>query len=134
MAMPIWSAIGIFANAFALALSGFANIIVCFYSESPLDTVLNVLALFFIVDCDNLIVSMYECFRFKNALLRIIEASQQDKDIKVSVELPRFLSSVLKFVTGLLIVVRVFLLVSPVFILVCKLGVPFDGDGRTART
>lgn len=111
---------------------GFATIIVCLYSESPLDTVLNALALFFIVDCDDLLVHKYDYIKFKSELSHVLESSKYDESLKVSMKTPRF-SNILKFVTGLLVVVRVFLLVSPAFILVCKLGVAFDSAGRKGR-
>ena len=54
---PIWIGIGMVANAISLMFFGLVSVVVTYSAETPLDIVLNSLALFFLIQIDNGVVS-----------------------------------------------------------------------------
>ncbi len=129
MVRPVWSAIGVITNAVALMACGLVSIIVIYSSETPIDTVLNSLALYFIVDIDDLLVDKYDYDRLKSAMTRILEASRADRDMQIATELPNKFRWLLMSVSKLLIVVKLVVLLSPVYIVTCK-GLGFEPSTR----
>ena len=129
MRRPVWSAIGVITNAVALAMCGVVSVIVIYSSETPIDTVLNSVALYFIVDIDDLLVDKYDFNRLKSAMTRILEASRADKDMAIATELPTKFRWLLMSVSKLLLVVKFLVLLSPVYIVTCK-GLGFEPSNR----
>lgn len=119
MPQPAWCAIGLILNAFALSICGFVSVIVIYYSEDPLELVLNSFALFFIADIDDLLVDKFDFQRNKDRLKRALEHYRGNETLEVSSELPGF-HRALFTAHRLVDLVKVVLLFSPAYIIVCK--------------
>ena len=68
-----WLGAGLTVNGFSLVWSGLVSIIIIYEAESAVDIVLNALALFFIVDIDNDIVSPDEKEFVELRIKRLLE-------------------------------------------------------------
>ena len=93
---------------------------------------LNSLALFFIFDIDDLIVDVFDYDRLKNALKPILEASQADESMRVTVDIKRF-GPILRAVSILLVIAKISVLLSVPYVAVCKIGIPIDSNNMRGR-
>ena len=121
---PQWCGIGQLANGLALCWSGLVSIAVIYYSETPLDIVLNSLALFFLIEIDDQLLDKYDYERnletFKQKLDVVSTGGANDDTENVSlISYPHF-ARPLTFVTSCISTVKLLVLASTIFIAVCK--------------
>lgn len=114
-----WSVLGVVFNILSLSICGAVSIIVIYVTEEPLEIVLNALAIFFLLEVDNILVDKPDFKANKPKLQGCLERSDDDPSLPVVVHFNRFLYSVRAAEVFSGLVLRM-LLVSPVYVLVCK--------------
>jgi len=118
MKFPSACGVGVMMNGFALIGSGLCSVAIVYASETPIDVVLNSLALFFVVDIDDQLVDKgdYErnVMRFSNELDRL----KREKVPPIK-PYPSFRTPII-VIHYLLQFTKYVVLVSPVYMLVCK--------------
>lgn len=114
-----WSVLGVVFNILSLSICGALSIIVIYVTEEPLEIVLNALAIFFLLEVDNILVDKPDFKANMPKLQGCLERSDDDPSLPVVVHFDRFLYSVRAAEVFSGLVLRM-LLVSPVYVLVCK--------------
>lgn len=118
MRSPNWCVAGMALNIFSLSVCGIVSVIVIYRSDSPLDIVLNSLALFFVLDIDDLLVDKTDFTLGKYLMGRVKEQCKDHEDVYPSI--PYKFRWVLIANEVLLAITQLCVLIAPVYIGICK--------------
>jgi len=117
---PVYSAIGLIANKMALALAGVASVVVVYYTDNPLEIVLNSLALFFLCDLDDALVETNDYQRCAGTMRLAIKKVENEDSTEDAIVPYSSFSCSLKLAGVLLSLSEGLVSLSPLYIAICK--------------
>lgn len=111
--------LGYFVNVYSLCACALVVLIVVYHSKEPLEIVLNSLAIFFVLDIDNLLVSKVDLAHHKARIQAYLDRCVDDPSIPV-IRKSRKLYLPFKLSRALFILVSLLVFLSTGYVLYCK--------------